>query len=99
MSVLVIESGPDNDSPTVSIPAMLITHLMPDSKTTTVYVAKEAPEVAQRALAVTTGSVLGGGSSVNMMAYSRAQRRDWDSWGVPAWSASEMIPFLTKVSQ
>lgn len=98
LSVLIIESGPDNDSPTVSIPAMLITHLMPGSKTTAVYVAKNAPEVENRALAVTTGSVLGGGSSVNMMAYSRAQRCDWDSFGVPGWSAPEMLPFLKKAS-
>lgn len=98
LSILVIEAGQDNDMPTISFPAMFVTHLMPTSTTNTFYMTKPSPEVADRVLVLPSGSVLGGGSSVNMMAYSRGQRCDWDSWGMPGWSADEMMPFLRKVS-
>lgn len=49
-------------------------------------------------LFLATGGVLGGGSSTNMMMYSRAQRSDWDSWNTLGWSADEMLPFLRKVT-
>lgn len=97
LSILVIESGTDNEMPTVSVPALFLAHLSPESKTNEFHVTRGAPEVAGRNLVVPTGSILGGGSSTNMMAYSRAQRCDWDSWGVPGWSADEMLPFLKKV--
>jgi choline dehydrogenase-like flavoprotein len=48
---------------------------------------------------VPAGGVLGGGSSINLMMYSRAQRSDWDAWQTPGWSADEMIPYLKKVSE
>lgn len=84
--------------PTIEHPAFFLTHLAPDSKTNHFNLAKQAPEVAGRPLVVASGSVLGGGSSTNMMMYSRAQRSDWNSWGAPGWSADEMIPFLKKAS-
>lgn len=98
LSILLIEAGQDNDMPTISFPAMFVTHLMPTSTTNSFYVTKPSPEVADRVLVLPSGSVLGGGSSVNMMAYSRGQRCDWDSWAMPGWSADEMMPFLKKVN-
>lgn len=97
LSILLIEGGPNNESPTIEHPASFLSHLAPDSKTNLFYVAKKAPEVADRALVLPAGGVLGGGSSTNMMMYSRAQRSDWDSWNAPGWSANEMLPFLRKV--
>ncbi|KAG8166245.1 hypothetical protein KVR01_004797 [Diaporthe batatas] len=97
LSILIIEAGQDNDMPTISCPAMFLTHLMPDSTTTTFYATNPTPEVADRPLVMPSGSVLGGGSSVNMMAYSRGQRCDWDSWGMPGWSTDEMMPFFKKL--
>lgn len=47
---------------------------------------------------VPTANVLGGGSSVNFLLYSRAQRSDFDSWQVPGWSAMELLPYMRKVS-
>lgn len=31
--------------------------------------------------------------------YSRAQGIDFDSWDMPGWSASDMVPLMRKVSQ
>ncbi|KAL2290786.1 hypothetical protein FJTKL_14763 [Diaporthe vaccinii] len=97
LSVLVIEGGPNNDVPTVEIPASFLAHLSPESKTNRFYLTKKSPEVADRSLVLPTGSILGGGSSTNFMMYSRAQRSDWDSWNTPGWYADEMLPFLQKL--
>ena len=59
---------------------------------------KLSPYTAGRPLVLPTGNVLGGGSSTNMMMYSRAQKSDWDLWNAQGWSADEMVPYLKKVS-
>lgn len=43
-----------------------------------------------------SGGTLGGGSSINMGMYSRAQRCDFDAWGVEGWSTEDMIPYMKK---
>ena len=98
LTILVVEGGTNNDMPTVSIPAFFIVHGLPTSTTSLFYKASKTKEVAKRELIVTSGGVLGGGSSINYMMYSRAQRSDWDSWKTPGWSAEEMLPYLKKVS-
>ncbi|KUI59148.1 Alcohol oxidase [Cytospora mali] len=96
LSILVIEGGPNNETPNIEYPACFLAHLMPDSKTNLFYMTQKSPAVADRMLLLATGGVLGGGSSTNMMMYSRAQRSDWDSWETPGWSADEMLPYLRK---
>ncbi|OTB01433.1 putative alcohol oxidase [Hypoxylon sp. CI-4A] len=97
LSILLIEGGPNNEMPTIEYPALFLSHLAPDSKTNLFYMTKKSPEVADRTLVLPTGGVLGGGSSTNMMMYSRAQRSDWDSWKAPGWSADDMLPYLKKL--
>ena len=95
----MIEGGPNNEMPTVEGPASFLAHLAPDSKTSRFYMTKKSPKVADRSLILPTGNVLGGGSAINFMMYSRAQRSDWDSWNTPVWSADEVLAFLKKVSR
>ncbi|KAI2464627.1 GMC oxidoreductase-domain-containing protein [Annulohypoxylon bovei var. microspora] len=97
LSILLIESGPNNETPTIKYPALFMLHLAPDSKTNVFHMIKKSPGVADRMLMLATGSVLGGGSSTNMMMYSRAQRSDWDSWNTLGWSANDMVPYLRKL--
>lgn len=40
---------------------------------------------------------LGGGSSVNMLLYSRPQRSELDAWNMPGWSADEVLKYMNKV--
>ncbi|KAG9086545.1 hypothetical protein FS749_003573 [Ceratobasidium sp. UAMH 11750] len=42
------------------------------------------------------GQMLGGGSSVNSMMYSRASASDFDDWNTPGWSAADLVPLLRK---
>lgn len=97
LSVLVAEGGPNNDKPSVAYPALFLPHLQPDSQTTIFYKGTKETNVAGRKLVVPAGGLLGGGSSINMMTYSRGQRSDFNAWNVPEWSTSEIVPYLKRV--
>jgi alcohol oxidase len=43
------------------------------------------------------GGILGGGSSINFMMYTRAQGIDFDSWKSPGWYAKDMLPLCNKL--
>lgn len=99
MSILVIEQGPDNyEVPEVVYPALYPRNLFPTSKLTLFWEGNKSPQLADRNPIVPSGGTLGGGSSINWMVYTRAQRSDFDSWNAPGWSANELFPFLKKVS-
>ena len=43
------------------------------------------------------GGLLGGGSSINFMMYTRAQGIDYDSWETPGWTAKDILPLCKKL--
>lgn len=43
------------------------------------------------------GGMLGGGSSINFMMYTRAQGVDFDSWKTEGWTARDMLPLCKKL--
>jgi alcohol oxidase len=83
--------------PTIIYPALLMSGLAPTSKATLFYQATEESQLNNRQIVVPSGGTLGGGSSINLMTYSRAQRDDFDSWNMPGWSTEELLPYLKKV--
>ncbi|KAI1412251.1 alcohol oxidase [Hypoxylon sp. FL1857] len=98
LSVLIVEAGSDGaGNPAVDYPAFFLTNLLPSATTTALYKSKLSNNLGGREIVVPAGAVLGGGSSINMMMYSRAQRDDWDSWRTPGWTADEMLPYLKKL--
>ncbi|KAL9617154.1 MAG: hypothetical protein Q9160_008051 [Pyrenula sp. 1 TL-2023] len=99
LSVLVIEGGQNNyNVPNIVYPALCLSNILPTSKTALFYTASKETKLADREIVVPSGGTLGGGSSVNLMMYTRAQRQDFDSWQTPGWSAEEILPYLKKVS-
>ncbi|KAF2437720.1 GMC oxidoreductase [Karstenula rhodostoma CBS 690.94] len=96
LEILVIERGPNNELPTIEYPAAFPANLAPDSKTTYFNVSKPSTHVGNRPLVVPSGGVLGGGSSINFMTYSRAQNQDLDAWDTPGWSSDELLPYTKK---
>lgn len=40
--------------------------------------------------------MLGGGSSINLSMYTRAQASDYDAWNTPGWTAADIIPLCNK---
>lgn len=98
LSILVIEGGPDNRGmQNIENPVFFLDHLLPTSTTTLFYKGNKSEHCAGREVVVPSGGVLGGGSSINFMMYTRAQRSDFDSWNTPGWSADELLPYMKKV--
>ena len=97
LSILVIEQGPNNYGvPEVVHPALYPRNLFTNSKYTLFWQGNQSPQLADRKPIVPSGGTLGGGSSINWMVYTRAQRSDFDSWNAPGWSANDLFPFLKK---
>lgn len=97
LSILIIEGGPNNYAvPEVVHPGLFPRNLYPTSKYTLFWQGNESKQLAGRRPIVPSGGTLGGGSSINWMVYTRAQRSDFDSFDAPGWSADEMYPFLKK---
>lgn len=95
----MIEGGQNNaNMPTITHPAYFLANMAPGSTTNLFYKTNKSAAVADRELILPSGGVLGGGSSTNFMMYSRAQKSDFDAWGMPGWSGEDMVPYLKKVT-
>ena len=98
LQILIVESGNDNrDNPLIRTPAYFAHNLKPDSKKAHLYVSKPSSHVAGRSNIVSTGGVLGGGSSINFMMYTRASASDYDDWNTEGWTFNDLKPLLLKV--
>ncbi|GJC90442.1 alcohol oxidase [Colletotrichum liriopes] len=97
LPILLLEQGRDNyQVPEVIHPALFPENLKDGSSTALFWQGNKAPQLANRSPIVPSGGILGGGSSINWMVYTRAQRSDFTSWNAPGWSADELWPFLKK---
>jgi len=87
VTVLLIEAGGSDEVPTVMEPAAWPGNL--GSATDWGFVAEPNPHLNGRALPMSMGKVLGGGSSINVMLWARGHRSDWDFFaeetGDPSW--------------
>lgn len=45
------------------------------------------------------GNVLGGGTSINTMMYTRPPATDFDDWKTSGWSGEDMMPYFKKVDE
>jgi choline dehydrogenase len=65
------------------------------------FAAEPGPEVNGRSIPMSMGKVLGGGSSINVMAWSRGHQRDWDQLaeqlGDPAWSYRSVLDIFRRI--
>ncbi len=99
VSVLLLEAGGDDTHPYVQIPigvGKLHEHRMFDWGYNT------APEagMANREMVTLRGKVLGGSSSINMMAYTRGTPGDFDRWAsgnAAGWSWNEVLPYFKRI--
>lgn len=103
LSILVVERGQNNlNDPTVTNPLYFMDNILdlgePNPRMMN-YRCQSEPNIAGRAMAVPAGSILGGGSSINMLTYTRPQREDLEGWNMPGWSADSMLPYMRKVSR
>src|ERR1700688_2789840 len=95
--VLVIESGGLDDAPTIANPSVwfynvggpLDYHLP----------VTPSPRLSNRKFNMALGHVLGGGSSINAMVWTRGMQRDFDGWaknGAKGWAFADVLPMYKK---
>src|ERR1700742_3420743 len=93
--VLVIESGGTDDAPTMANPSIwfyndggpLDYHLP----------VNPSPRLNNRSFNMALGHVLGGGSSINAMVWTRGMQRDYDGWaanGAKGWAFADVLPIF-----
>jgi choline dehydrogenase len=93
--VLVVESGPADTAPTISNPSVWFYNLA--SPLDFALPIKPAPQVNNRGFNMALGHVLGGGSSINAMVWTRGMERDYDSWannGAKGWAFKAVLPMF-----
>src|SRR5580692_2986357 len=90
--ILVIESGPADAAPTIGNPSIWFYNL--GGPLDFAVPIRPAPPVNNRAFNMALGHVLGGGSSINAMVWSRGMARDYDAWaegGAKGWAFKEVL--------
>ncbi|KAG2201718.1 hypothetical protein INT46_003110 [Mucor plumbeus] len=99
ITVAVLESGPNaNDQFVVYAPGMygqaVGTDLCPLVPTT------PQEGMGNRILSIATGRLLGGGSAVNGLVWTRGGLKDYDAWeelGNPGWNGTNLFKYFKKV--
>ena len=76
VSVLLLEAGGDDDVPSVTEAHRWFENL--GSERAWSFVAESNPHLNGRRMSLPMGRVLGGGSSINVMAWARGHKNDWD---------------------
>jgi choline dehydrogenase len=94
VQVLLLEAGPPDTKENVHVPLGYLQLATTDVDWD--YHSAPERECYGRRIPLPRGKVLGGSSSVNAMVYIRGNRRDYDEWGVPGWSAADLLPYFIK---
>ncbi len=99
LRVLVIEAGGPDTDPLIHIPLGL--GRMHDKRAHDWGLDTEPePELGDRVIEAMRGKVLGGSSSINVMAYVRGHRGDYDRWaqkGATGWSYADVLPYFRRM--
>lgn len=93
VQVLLIEAGGSDEADTVLDPGQWPANL--GSERDWGFQAQPNPHLNGRALSMSMGRGLGGGSSINVMVWARGHRSDWDFFateaGDPAWGYQSVL--------
>lgn len=96
--VLLLEAGGRDRDPLIHIPigiGKIYEYYLHDWQ----YETEPEPNLNNRTIEATRGKVLGGSSSVNVMAYTRGHRGDYDRWaqkGCSGWSYAQVLPYFKR---
>ncbi|PSJ60882.1 GMC family oxidoreductase [Pseudaminobacter soli (ex Li et al. 2025)] len=91
--VLVIESGGADTAPTISNPSIWFYNVSGPLDWN--LPIAPVPQLNNRKFNMALGHVLGGGSSINAMVWSRGLERDYDAWeagGAKGWGFKDVLP-------
>jgi choline dehydrogenase len=93
--VLLVESGGTDDGPTISNPSIWF-HNVGTALDWDLPIAP-VPQLNDRKFNMALGRVVGGGSSINAMDWSRGMDRDYDAWernGASGWGFKDVLPMF-----
>lgn len=96
--VLLLEAGPRDRHPLIHIP-LGMGKMHEWNMFDWGYHTEAEPALNGRSIEASRGKVLGGSSSVNVMAYTRGHRGDFDRWsnnGAKGWSYAEVLPYFKR---
>eukprot|EP00262_Sarcandra_glabra_P006817 TRINITY_DN19370_c0_g1_i1.p1 TRINITY_DN19370_c0_g1~~TRINITY_DN19370_c0_g1_i1.p1 ORF type:complete len:666 (+),score=20.10 TRINITY_DN19370_c0_g1_i1:72-2069(+) len=97
LQVMLIEGGESNlNNPWVYRPGIYPRNMKLDSKTACFYESRPSEWLAGRRAVVPVAHVLGGGSSINFMMYTRASASDYDDFQAKGWTTKELLPLMRK---
>ncbi|MDB5576338.1 MAG: glucose-methanol-choline oxidoreductase [Bradyrhizobium sp.] len=99
VSVLLIEAGGSDDAPEVQGAAAWPLNL--GSARDWGFTALPNPHLNDRAIPMSMGKVLGGGSSINVMLWARGHKSDWDYYAAqaddPAWGYESVLGIYREI--
>jgi choline dehydrogenase len=99
VSVLLLEAGGSDDVPSVTESARWFENLGTERDWN--FVAQPNPHLKGRSIPLNMGKVLGGGSSINVMAWARGHRNDWDYFasesGDTAWNYESVLEIYRRI--
>jgi len=94
-NVLVVESGGADSAPTISNPSIWFYNV--GGPLDWKLPIAPLPQLNDRKFNIALGHVLGGGSSINAMVWSRGMDRDYDAWernDAPGWGFKDVLPMF-----
>jgi 4-pyridoxate dehydrogenase len=101
--VLLVEAGGPDRDPFIHIPVGIgkigLNKIRGERVHDWGYDTEPEPHVNGRVIEARRGKVLGGSSSINVMAYVRGNPGDYDGWaqkGVRGWSYAEVLPYFKR---
>ena len=98
-SVLLLDAGGAARSFLLRVPGA-VGRIIDNPRFDWQYVSEPDPSRQGRPIRWSAGKVLGGGSSINGLVFSRGLASDFDGWntqGCPGWSAAEVLPFFERL--
>jgi choline dehydrogenase len=98
LSVLLLEAGPVDRSPLLAIPGA-VAFAASNPRFNWSYETARQPQLNDRRLYLSQARVLGGGSSINGMVYTRGFPQEYDAWraeGCEAWAFEDVLPYFRR---
>ncbi len=97
-SVLLLEAGPPDTDRLIHMPVGF--YKMTDGPLTWGFRTAPLAHAGGREMVFPQGRVLGGGSSINAMVYTRGNAADYDAWaqeeGCDGWAYADVLPYFRK---
>jgi choline dehydrogenase len=99
LSVLLLEAGGHDDLPSITDGRQWASNIKTERDWN--FQARPNPHLNGRTDSLAAGKVLGGGSSINAMAWARGHKSDWDYFareaGDPAWSYESVLNIYRQI--